>query len=161
RMRQPVEFALFSSTTRLRDKPGDLIEVDPTQLLPLPPIRTVVSAMRSGKDEPTTTEVGLRARLSEIGTLDVSCVDEMRQRSWKLEFDVRPASRPVEGAPATVSLGEATEEATITLGKELLHRVFAPQSSQPALEPTALMRELEEAFSLRRDQWPLPMLRAL
>jgi hypothetical protein len=43
---EPVEFPLFISSTRLTDKPGELIPVHCEQLTPLPPIRTVLKVGR-------------------------------------------------------------------------------------------------------------------
>ncbi len=39
---EPVEFPLYVSSTRLTDRPGELVSVDREQMTPLPPIRTVM-----------------------------------------------------------------------------------------------------------------------
>ena len=44
RISEPVEFPLLVSSTRLTDRPGDLVAVDAEQMRPLPPIRTARSA---------------------------------------------------------------------------------------------------------------------
>ena len=40
-------------------------------------------------DEGTVVHVRLHARVSEVGTLDLSAVDIDSERRWKLSFDVR------------------------------------------------------------------------
>ncbi len=66
---EPVEFPLFVSSTRLTDKPGELVSLDRERMTPLPPIRTVLKTPKKG--EAKTVSVTLHARLTEIGTLDL------------------------------------------------------------------------------------------
>ena len=88
---QPIEFPLFVSSTRLTDSPGDLVPIDPEKIRALPPIRTV---LKSGKSkEATSVAVILKARLTEIGTLDLWCSEVQGKRSWKLFFDVRSTTQ--------------------------------------------------------------------
>ena len=88
---QPVEFPLFVSSTRLTDRPGELVTVDREQMTPLPPIRTVLRTAKKG--ESGTMAVHLHARLTEIGTLDLWCSQVDGPRSWRLQFDVRSATQ--------------------------------------------------------------------
>ena len=88
---QPIEFPLYVSSIRLTDRPGDLVSIDPEQIKALPPIRTV---LKTGKSrDAATIAVILRAKLTEIGTLDLWCSDVEGKRSWKLLFDVRSATQ--------------------------------------------------------------------
>ena len=45
---EPVEFPLFVSSTRLTDKPGELVAIDRERMTPLPPIRTVLKTRKKG-----------------------------------------------------------------------------------------------------------------
>lgn len=163
RLRQPVEFSIFQSSTRLNDAAGDLVAVDPAQLSALPPIRTVVTAGRSKEAE--TVEVQVQARLTEIGTLDLRCAEAAGRRSWKLEFDVRGISRREEGparAAAVPAGSDAVESAVVDQCRELLRSAFQLGSgSAETLDPAGLVRRLEETVGLPRDAWSLPLLRAL
>lgn len=181
RLRQPVEFALFSSSTRLNDQVGDLVAIDAAQLTPLPPVRTVVSSGRSREAE--SVEVRLHARLTEIGTLDVRCVEESGRRSWKLEFDVRGAAPRREGGRAAAGVpsggGEAVEQAVVEACRQQIGDVFAPgrgatedgatmaiagagaAGAGDAPDPAALVRALERCAGVGRQAWPLSLLRAL
>jgi hypothetical protein len=95
---EPVEFPLYTSSIRLTDQPGQLVPVDPEQITPLPPIRTVLKTR--SRRERGTVPVHLHARLTEIGTLELWCSEvagERRDgagelRTWRLQFDVRSAT---------------------------------------------------------------------
>ena len=66
---EPAEFPLFVSSTRLTDKPGELVPIDRERMTPLPPMRTVLRTRKKAAAE--TVSVNLHARLTEIGTLDL------------------------------------------------------------------------------------------
>ncbi|MCX7393618.1 MAG: Hsp70 family protein [Planctomycetales bacterium] len=91
RVSQPIEFPLYVSSTRLTDKPGEFVEVNPDQIRALPPIRTVLKQGKSKQAASVT--VVLQAKLTEIGTLDLWCREVEGRRSWKLLFDVRSATQ--------------------------------------------------------------------
>ena len=58
---EPVEFPLYVSSTRLTDRPGELVAVDREQMTPLPPIRTVLRTRKkgeSGRPWPSTCTPG-------------------------------------------------------------------------------------------------------
>ena len=56
---EPAEFPLFFSSTRLTDKPGELVPVDRERMTPLPAIRTVLRAKKNSPAE--TVSVTLHA----------------------------------------------------------------------------------------------------
>ena len=84
-------FRCYVSSTRLTDKPGELVPIDRERMTPLPPIRTVLRTRKKGEAE--TVAVNLHARLTEIGTLDLWCSEIGGRRSWRLQFDVRSATQ--------------------------------------------------------------------
>ena len=87
---EPVEFPLWVSSLRLTDRPGELVPIDREQMSPLPPIRTVLRTR--SRRETGTISVRLHARLTEIGTIDLWCTAADRDRSWRLQFDIRSAT---------------------------------------------------------------------
>src|SRR5678816_2105059 len=93
RIRQPVEFPLYTSSLRTADTPGSLVPIDPQLLQPLPPIRTVLTSGRR-KSQAEVIPVTLRAQLSEIGTIELWCREATGDRQWRLQFDVRAAAGP-------------------------------------------------------------------
>jgi hypothetical protein len=109
---QPIEFPLFVSSTRLTDRPGELVAIDPDQIRSLPPIRTVLKTGKS-KDAAAVTVI-LKAKLTEIGTLDLWCSEVGGKRSWKLLFDVRSTTQ------TDIAAHDATGEQQGVLDDELL-----------------------------------------
>src|SRR5262249_37071078 len=107
---QPVVFPLYTSTVRGDDHAGDLLRVAPGQLLPLPPLHTILrGGKRSGAKRVPVT---LAARCTEIGTLELWCVAREGNNRWRLEFNVRDIVK--DEAPASGD-GEAAEsERTLT-----------------------------------------------
>ncbi|HVY61335.1 MAG TPA: Hsp70 family protein, partial [Planctomycetota bacterium] len=83
---ESVEFRFLGSTSRKEDKPGDLLESIPDDVEELAPIEAVLEAK---DDRHEAVPVTLKARLTEVGTLDLFCVAKDRQRAWKLEYNVR------------------------------------------------------------------------
>lgn len=93
---EPAVFRFLSSTTRRHDKPGALLDVDDEQFVEHNPIETVLGPGNEVKggdgkkgSEGRPVEVDLRSHLTEIGTLEIACVERGKQNTWNLEFNVR------------------------------------------------------------------------
>lgn len=153
---EPIELPLYVSSTRLTDKPGDVVPVEREQLTSLPPIRTV---FRAGKQRETeTVPVMLKARLTEVGTLDLWCSEIGGKRNWKLLFDIRSTTQ------TDVSAGEATgnqqgvlDDAVFSRAAQVLEQTFRTRGDDPA----SIMRRLSDAIELPRLEWPPTLLRRL
>jgi hypothetical protein len=160
RIRQPVEFPLYTSSLRTADAPGALVSIDPQLLQPLPPIRTVLTSGRR-KSQAEVIPVTLHAQLSDIGTLDLWCREATGDRQWRLQFDVRAAAgtRVAETPQAAgVAIGEdVLDTATLETCAQLIHETFT--STKPGAEPEGLMRRLEQVTKLPRTAWPSSVLR--
>jgi hypothetical protein len=83
---ETAEFRFLGSTTRKNDKPGDLLERVPDSIEELAPIEASLEA-EGGRQE--AVPVTLKAKLTEVGTLDLYCVAKGGKRAWKLEYNVR------------------------------------------------------------------------
>jgi hypothetical protein len=79
---EPVSFRFFGSSERQHDPVGAV--VDPVQLAEVAPIETTLDG-----EEGSVVHVRLHARVSEVGTLEISAVEVDSERRWKLSFDVR------------------------------------------------------------------------
>ncbi len=97
---EPVQFRLFASSNRREDRPGDAVE-DETELEEGPPVETALPA--DGRAPGEVVPVRLRAHVTEIGTLELECVDR-GGKAWRLEWNLR---QPPEGAGASEA-GAAT-----------------------------------------------------
>ncbi|HXT57864.1 MAG TPA: Hsp70 family protein, partial [Pirellulales bacterium] len=158
-IRHPVEFPLYVSSTRLTDRPGELLAVDPEQMTVLPPIRTVLEARKKGESE--SLAVHLHARLTEIGTLDLWCSEAQGPRSWRLQFDVRAATETDrEGHAGRGETEGLLDESLAEDCRKQIQAVFAPASADAAVKPESLVKRLEERTELRRRDWPMSLLRS-
>lgn len=157
RVSEPVEFPLFVSSTRLTDKPGQRIEVDREQMTPLPPIRTVLK--QRSKAERGSLPVQLHARLTEIGTLDLWCTQVGGKGRWRLQFDVRSATRTDVGAhEGAAEQAGFLDESIWEAMEELIQGTFGPRGNQP---PERLARRLAQASGMNRKLWPPSLLRRI
>ncbi len=159
---QPVSFPLYSSSTRLGDAAGALVQAEPESLAPMPPIRTV---LRFGKKlTATALPVHVLAKLTEIGTLEVWCRSLKTDHRWRLQFALRDTARPDtdagdETARPAVELEVGAER--LARAEAALRAVFPSGDGAPAGDPVGLVRQLEEALGAGKDAWPLPAIRKL
>jgi molecular chaperone DnaK (HSP70) len=150
---RPVSFRLYSSSTR-DDKPGALVPIgdgkaetidDGSDLLELPPIVTVLRAR--GRSEVT---VRLEIHITELGALEIRCVDTDQGETWKLAFDMRSggaAQAPTEDAAPHPKTDEAKA------------KIQAAFHTSAGLQ--TLTRDLETLLEARRDEWSMMTTRAL
>jgi molecular chaperone DnaK (HSP70) len=172
---RPVSFPLFSSSLRPRDKSGQILVAEDESLVPLAPIHTVLSAGKKGGGA-KTTPVHLRAKVTEVGTLELYCVSRLSERSWRLQFQVRDPLKtdPAARADAEADLSETAVEAGVALPEELvvaacdavrlaygLPAKGDPAAAGAAVPPAGLTKRLEELLEAKRDSWPTSALRRL
>jgi len=87
---KPVEFKFFKSNCRRDDKVGQLIDemndgFEETSGL------TVNLPAIDGTAPGSIVDVGLQVGITEIGTLEIWCLEKSGKNKWKLEFNVREA----------------------------------------------------------------------
>ncbi len=89
---EPAQFRFLGSTTRRDDPAGTTLERwSDEELQELAPLETALATdndTRAGEAVP----VRLHARVTEVGTLELSCQSTRDPRRWKLEFNVREPS---------------------------------------------------------------------
>jgi hypothetical protein len=154
---EPVEFPLFISSTRLTDKPGELVTIDRERMTPLPPIRTVLKTQKKGEAE--TVSVTLHARLTEIGTLDLWCGEIGGRRSWRLQFDVRSATQTDVAAHESAAEQEGfIDEAVWLECEKLIRGTFGPDGQD---KPEGLIKRLTAATGVNRNGWPTSLCRRM
>ena len=154
---EPVEFPLFVSSTRLTDRPGELIAVDREQMTPLPPIRTVLRTRK--KDEAQSIPIHLHARLTEIGTLDLWCSQVQGKGMWRLQFDVRSATQTDQAAHESAAEREGfVDESVWDECRAVIAETFGPAGKAPA---EGVVKRLTAAIGQSRRQWPTSLLRRM
>jgi hypothetical protein len=94
---EPAHFRLFASSTRREDRPGDVVE-DESELAELPPLETTLPP--DGRGAGDVVPVKLRAHVTELGTLEMECVERGGSGAWRLEWNLRqPTPAPGEYPP--------------------------------------------------------------
>jgi hypothetical protein len=85
---EPTRFRFFSSSVRRDDRVGVMVDdvVDNDEFEEIAPIETTLPA-RADKDE--LVPVNLQAAVTEIGTLELRCLEKSGAGRWKLELNVR------------------------------------------------------------------------
>ncbi len=152
----PVEFPVYVSSLRLADPMGAIVDIDSAQMHSLPPIRTGIDVKRGRKE--ATERVRLEGELSEIGTLQLSCVAVETGKRWKLEFDIRSALE--SGREAHQGTGESAgivDQALLEKAGSAIHEVFVGG----VIPPSKLVKELRQRLELDRSQWPPSLLRGM
>lgn len=154
---RPVQFPLYSTASDRIQKSGEVVAVT-EDLHPLPPIHTL---LKGSGGKVGTVPVHLRATLTEIGTLELWCVAEAGQESWRLEFELRGESSE-DNAPVTESMPSRFAEARVWVdriygGKP---KPMVGLQGTPPKEPKQLWASLESSLGAR-EQWRLPVLREL
>ena len=81
---EPATFRFFSSTTRVNDAPSTTVDPKRSELTELSPIETTLEGP-SGAVLP----VRLQARVTEVGTLELSAIESASGKKHKLEFNIR------------------------------------------------------------------------
>lgn len=154
---EPVEFPILVSGTRLSDRPGAVVELNPEQISSLPPIRTVLTGRRRGDAGEVSAK--LAVRLTEIGTLELWCQQTDGLRRWQLQFDVRAATQ-TDRAGHTGSLERSgiVEQGLVQSAAAVLSEIFSPAGT---VKPDETAARLSEAVGLPRSQWPPSLLRAI
>lgn len=85
---EPAQFRLFASSVRRDDRVGAVVEHWEDELEELPPVEATVP--NEGSAAGQVVPVQLRAHVTAIGTLELTCV-EKSGRAFGLEFNLRAA----------------------------------------------------------------------
>ena len=91
---EPVSFRLLASSERREDRPGDVAPED-APLVEGAPVEATLPA--EGRTPGEVVPVRLRAHVTEIGTLELECLERSGQR-WKLEWNLRQPAAPGDAA---------------------------------------------------------------
>jgi hypothetical protein len=154
---EPAEFPLFVSSTRLTDKPSELVSIDRERMTPLPPMRTVLRSRKKAGDE--TVAVNLHARLTEIGTLDLWLSEIGGRRSWRLQFDVRSTTQTDVAAHESQAEGEGVvDESVWRECQTLIQNTFGTDGME---KPEGLAKRLAAATGMSRNLWPTSLCRRI
>ncbi|MEL0159186.1 MAG: hypothetical protein VXA48_09625, partial [Deltaproteobacteria bacterium] len=162
---QPVQFEMRSSSIRTQDQLGDIIQLEQEDLerdfTELPPIQTFLGIDRNRLPKKTTTlGIQLRAKLNEIGTLSLECVNHKLNEEWRLEFRIRESAPEVIQPDQSTNVSKQWEPpGNWDDVHKTLQSWFGKRSRQEKL-PLSLNKQLEALLG-PRTAWPLPLLREI
>ena len=87
---ETTEFRFFSSSTRKEDQQGQLLDhVDSQDVVELPELTAELPVNNTETPPGTLVPITLKAILTEIGTLQLWCLEENGDHRWKLEYELR------------------------------------------------------------------------
>lgn len=162
RSNTPVAFHLLTSHVRLDDQEGHLVEIDPLEMQPLPPIQTI---LRFGKkqmqgDAGETLPVKLGMRLTAIGTVELWLDSQTSGHKWNLEFQLRSATgqEPLIQQQAQYQSDETFEKGYLEEARKSVEALFQPGA---VLKPGQIMELLEAQIGKTRREWGPSLLREL
>ncbi len=156
----PVQFPMFVSTTRLLDKPGDIVDIDWNKMHSAAPIHTVLELPK--KNQQRSLPVVLMAELSEIGTLQLQLAATDAEGlgdasngafAWQLECDARGSGTGLQN-----SFQRSIEPELLQRGAIGIANAFGPDSNIP---PKDAWDILTESIGKGRREWEPPLLREL
>jgi hypothetical protein len=86
---EPTSFRFFSSSVRREDKVGEFVDdaEDNDALEELAPIETTLPAGQGPEGQ--LVPVNLQAAVTEVGSLQLRCLQRGGPGKWKLELNVR------------------------------------------------------------------------
>ncbi|HMI86039.1 MAG TPA: Hsp70 family protein [Polyangiaceae bacterium] len=171
----PVRFELFAAERTFGHRAGDVVTYDEEQFEALPPLAATFSGARSeppartrapeAERAATETEVVLEGELSEVGTLNLSCVavepgpGGQRDR-FRLAFQIRPTGEPVRALPSSPPSGRTSSRLMDEAGRAV-ERIFGKGKVEVSpREVKDLQRDLERLLG-DRSQWSTAVNRAL
>lgn len=152
---QPVQFHLLSSAADHAYSVGEIISVDEQALLnqkfiSLPPLVVVLQ-----NDQQQSVSVSLVSSLTEVGTLQIDCVADDRQR-WHLEFEIRKQLSNQHNKSLTTTLPAGFDKAQQKI--ENLYGDRRKDADPKAIK--TLKMDLEKQLG-KRESWDGTVLRAI
>ncbi|PRX25059.1 Hsp70 protein [Paraburkholderia sp. BL18I3N2] len=156
RLGHPVRFHLVSSSADTVYVPGELIDLAGGDFVRLPPIATIVQPR--GAKSARETAVQIATSLTEVGTLDVHCIelDDPTQR-WLLEFQLRREHAQVN---LTDDAAQARHPA-LDQAIDHIDRCFGSRAQKVDPKEVKRLRSQLEQLLGPRESWNSALLREL
>ncbi|WP_181916749.1 Hsp70 family protein [Paraburkholderia sp. BL27I4N3] len=156
RLGHPVRFHLVSSIADTVYRPGELIDLAGGDFVRLPPLATIVQPR--GAKSARETAVRIATSLTEVGTLDVHCIelDNPAQR-WLLEFQLRREDAQANLADDTAPARHPALDQAI----DHIDRCFGSRAQKVDPKEVKRLRSQLEQLLGARESWNSALLREL
>ncbi|WP_291991670.1 Hsp70 family protein [Candidatus Accumulibacter sp. ACC003] len=153
RLGQPVRFHLASSVADTLYRPGEIAALDDEDFVRLPPMATVVQALADSKQR--EVRVRLITAITEVGSLEIHCVSiDDAARRWLLEFQLR-------GDGSTAGSASEVLPPRFADAVKSIEQIFGGRSQSVDNKDVRRLRGQLEHLLGKRDEWEMPLLRAL
>ncbi|MFO0697431.1 MAG: Hsp70 family protein [Polyangiales bacterium] len=155
RLGRPVRFHLVSTTSDVAYvRPGDLVTIDDERYVELP---TIAAVLGDEKQEAKEIPVGLVTALTEVGTIEMSCVEQGAPgRRFKLEFQLRGMGGESVAARRVTQLHPRFHEAT-----EAIRGCYGKSQSDANPKDVKRLRNDLEKILGPREGWDTALCREL
>jgi molecular chaperone DnaK (HSP70) len=160
---EPVRFQLYYSTHRGDDKSGSVVLYNDREFRALPQLQTIIDADAARKNITERVEVQLEIQLSEVGLLQVFCVESGEngeEHRFALEFNLRKTE--LARSEALEVLAPNVEEERLQAACEHIGLYYGKKRElEGKLSPKRLLQELESLLGIKREVWNTALLRRL
>ena len=129
----------------------------------------LVTLLRYGK-KLQELELGVRLAVSftEVGTLELWCESVNSPHRWRLQFELRGKADSLQTgepeptrAPTTTPASSQVSEQALQSALQLIQTTFSRSPDGTATDPAPLVSALELIIELRKESWPISILRPL
>jgi molecular chaperone DnaK (HSP70) len=172
RTNRPVRFQAYYSNHPGTSQVGEVVKGSERNFHVLPPLETIIKlADQPATETMRTLPVRLKAKMNELGLLQVSCVsaDPRIRQSWPLEFNLRPHEQDSDGAPGSETSSEvsvpagpnSTADALDAAQKRIIALFTGRVSQADKLTAARLAKSLEQILCMPKSEWNSALVRAL
>ncbi len=163
RLGQAVRFHLLSSSASTPWQAGDVIDLQDSdiaaqaQWVRLPQLSAVLPAPEGQRRR--EVRVQLTASITEVGTLEMHCtqVEDVQQR-WSLAFELRGG---LDAEQSAADASTAAPHPRLPEAIAQIERIFGTGTHKPEAREVRQLRQTLERLLGKREDWSLPLLRAL
>jgi molecular chaperone DnaK (HSP70) len=167
RINRLVRFRAYSSSKLGNCRAGELLTWREGDFQALPPLQTIVEVGEAIRPRTSgTVPVRLAAKMNALGLVQISCVsaDPAIQRSWPLEFNLRPREQGGAWWPdaAAVQTEPNAARDALEAARSRIGIMFANAPvGRDRVTAAGVLKSLERTFGLPRSEWNASLLRAL
>jgi molecular chaperone DnaK (HSP70) len=156
RLGHPVRFHLVSSSADTVYAPGELADLAGGDFVRLPPIATIVPPQGAGSARERAVRIA--TSLTEVGTLEVHCIDrDNPAERWLLEFQLRREHAQVNLADDAAAARHPRLDEAIAQ----IDRSFGSRSQDVDKKEVKRLRAQLEQLLGPRESWNSALLREL
>ena len=162
-LNKPVEFPIYISNKKNDDVIEKIIDIDSDNMLELPPLRTILTKKTELEIEDgdnTLVDIRLSAKLTNLGTLEVWCIEKNGDARWNLEFELRKYNEKFEADKAPQKTENYFEKQKFKEIKDELNNNFGSNEVDSGASEL-LIKKLENIFGMQKNFWNLSSLRKL